>query len=253
MKVQSLLNLIIVICLSLLISCSSDSNGSDSLVLVKKITTVGEESENIELIYQNNNLIKGITGNSYTEFIYSGNKVTSSKRYVNEVLTRTNNFAYTGDLLTSITSDGIYPERVLFFYVNNKLSSIEHQYLSGTEWILSEKDEVQLDTNSNVSQIENMFDAGNQTFTNRKENQFDNKNNPLRDINPYLRLSIDFINIDELSKNNVVSYDYFSPSNSSTSVNYTYEILYNENNFPTEIKRFSPDGSLITTTSIEYQ
>ncbi len=253
MKLQSLFKIILTFCLSLLLSCSSDGDGSNSLVLVKKVTTVGEESENIELIYQNNNLIKGVTGNSHIEFTYSGNKVTSSKRYVNEVLTRTNNFTYTGNLLTSITSDGVYPQKTVFFYINDKLSSIEYLYLSGTEWILLEKDEIQLDSNSNVSQLENMFNAGNEIYTSRIENQFDNKNNPLRDLNPYLRLFLNFINIDELSKNNVVSNDYFSPSNGTTSVNYTYEISYNENNFPIEIKRFSAEGSLITTTSIEYQ
>lgn len=253
MKLNSFFKQMTIVCLVLLVSCSSDSDSSNPLVLVKRINTVGNESENIEFVYQNNKLIKGISGNNYIEFAYDGNKVITAKNYANNILTRTNTFAYSGELLTSITSDGSDAQRTIYTYINNKLSLIDREYLSGTEWIFREKEEILFDTNSNISQLETIFNAGNQVFTTKKENSFDNKNNPLRDVNPYIRLFIDFINIDELSKNNVVSYDYFSPSNSTTSVNYTYEIIYNENEFPTEMKRFSPDGSLLSTTTIEYQ
>jgi hypothetical protein len=253
MKLNSFFKQMTIVCLVLLVSCSRDSDTSNPLVLVKRINTVGNESENIEFVYQNNNLIKGISGNNYIEFAYDGNKVITAKNYANNILTRTNTFAYSGEVLTSITSDGSDAQRTIYSYTNNKLSLIEREYLSGTEWIFLEKEEILFDTNSNISQLETIFNAGNQVFTTKKENSFDNKNNPLRDVNPYIRLIIDFINIDELSKNNIVSYDYFSPSNSTTSVNYAYEIIYNENEFPTEMKRFSPDGNLLSTTTIEYQ
>ena len=73
-------------------------------------------------------------------------------------------------------------------------------------------------------------------------------------MNKYLRLVLDFEGFDGKSANNLISTESFSPITSTVPNYYNYEIVYNSDNFPTEIKKFAKSNNfLMSITIIEYQ
>lgn len=247
-----------LMCVSFFISCTSDSDTSTPSVLIKKVTETiyyggGSETNISDFEYQNNSLKRITTGTNYAEFIYSGNKITMSKSYQNNILDKTNTYTYTGDLLTSVISDGDYPAKTEFTYSNQKLSAIVYKYLAGGNWITNRSEAIQFNTDLNVSQNIIWMDWGSGAMEYKELYTYDNGNNPMRDMNPYLRLYFKGEGFDGKSVNNVVSRQSFSPPTSTDSEDYDYVTTYNGTNFPVEIKKYTSNGFLISKTVIEYQ
>ena len=130
--------LVLVVFMTLLFSCSSDSSGSDSPVvaLVKKITT--SDSAGKVLVT--------------TTFSYDGNKIVSESWKQNSFSMGTDvgysyrmDYTYTGNLITNIKVNNIFgaPEKLVmstnFVYDSNEnlISSIREQYFDSFKMIYS--------------------------------------------------------------------------------------------------------------------
>lgn len=260
MKQQSIFKCLMIICIGFFISCSNnDDASSGQLVLIKKVTeniyiSGGDVETSIsDFIYQNNALKKITNGTNYTEFVYSDNKITVSKSYENNILDKTNTYVYTGDLLTSVESDGNYPAKTDFAYTNQKLSAVVYKFLDNGNWIMNGREFIQFNAELNVNQNIVWKDYGFMILEYKELYTYDTGNNPMRDMNPYLRLYFGCEGFDGKSANNAVSRQVFSPPTSTISDDYDYVTTYNSTNFPVEIKKYSSNGSLISQTVIEYQ
>jgi hypothetical protein len=89
---------------------------------------------------------------------------------------------------------------------------------------------------------------------NRLTYVLDDKHNPFRDMNPVVRQLLGVEGILPHSANNPVSSAYYTPASSTVpSETFTYEIIYNANDFPTSIIGTNSQGELVFQTFIEYQ
>ncbi len=239
-------------------SCSdndSDNDGSDSpYFLITKLTQTIHDGESSETYVTNfeydsmNNLSSYTTGSTTVTFEYDGNKVLNQKRYTNGLLSGTFTFNYEGDRLTSIVSDDL--TRSIFTYTGAELTSVQNQFFDEDVW----------ETNHIVSyeySIGNVTER-NEIFTTPFESDFrveylyDNKLNPARHMNEYLRKIFVFEGIIPISVNNPVSMMRFTPSSSTTGSSSTFDITYhNIHDFPILIKKMN-NGVVVTETEIEY-
>ncbi len=240
------------------LGCSSDDSGSSETgngLLVKSIsyTTYDEgitHTDQAELNYSGNVLESVLNPpNKKIEFVYSGNKVTETKHYVDDVLSRTNTYSYDGDLLASVTSnDG---EQILYSYNGNVLSEMTYQLFDGSVWNTYETESYVFSQNNLIQKTQTNFLG--ETYESRTTYDVDDKNNPTKNMNPYLRMTLVVPGIHPMSNNNATLALVYSPSSSTTPTSgYTYEMVYNPENYPTSIIVKEGD-TIISETTIEYQ
>lgn len=250
---------LLAVSLSILLSCSSDDSGSTTsgnVVLIKKIKEVliADEMElTINFNYQNNVLMSTTEGNYKTEFTYNGGKVVLIKNFNNNVPVSQTTIAYNGDLLDYTLSGDDADEKTQYHYTNGILSKIESGYIGNNNQFVVLQTEEFLFSGTNITEISTFGNFGGTPFSYKNKYSYDNKNCPAKFMNKYLKLLISSAGFKGINQNNFLSEQTFSPVDSTTPSTQTFEIVYNDNDFPTEIKEYSANNTLRTITTIEYQ
>ncbi|MFC6098222.1 hypothetical protein ACFPVY_16345 [Flavobacterium qiangtangense] len=256
-------NLTFLFLISLALGCSSDDSNVDSpenneteLVLVKKITETVYYDNQEEVLasnftYENNKLVKIDNGSDYDlRITYDGNKVLFSKGYVNNQLNSTSSYIYEGDNLVKIQMES--SEKAELTYVNGNLASISYYSGYNDSWSLLGK-ETYTFNNGNISQVIDQNSNGGMNSTSKSTYVYGSGKNPFKDLNFYLRLTLEFEGIHPLNTNIATSSNYFNNLEATTpSSQFTFQTIYNSENFPTEIKRYDNSNNLLTKTAIEY-
>ena len=255
---------VLVILIFSMTSCSKNSTNENSTTpttgianTVKKITentysTSGNSIYTLNFEYVGSVLKSYTSNNSKVELEYSGDKITNLKKYNNNILQTTNSLTYSGVNLTSILSSN--GEKMEFTYLGNTLNSSTFGNMNGTTF--EPKNSVAFTfTNNNVTQMigTNFYNGSSSSY--KTTSTFDTANNPFKMMNPYLKLLFDFETIDVKSQNNEFqSFDYASTTSTSATLSQTYSVIYNSQNYPTNVKKFSGtvNGSLISEITIEY-
>ncbi|HEX8268703.1 MAG TPA: hypothetical protein VF581_02315 [Flavobacterium sp.] len=260
MKLQTLYKSALVLFASSFLSCTDLDDSPipvDNGVLIKKITetlSFGTESQIsvAEYIYQGSVLTRISHDNAYQEFEYLGNKINTRKSYLQGELVATHTFIYEGDQLMQINSDQSSGDRVLFMYNVNGLAAMDHQLFNGSDYQTYQRENYVYAAGGNIGQRSRIY-FGTPTTTTRSEYTYDTGNSPMRDMNPYLKLSQEYEGFLPLNQNNPLVQSAFTPSDATTGESYTYEYVYNDLQFPTEIRRKAANGTVISLTEIEYQ
>ena len=81
---------------------------------------------------------------------------------------------------------------------------------------------------------------------------YDNLKNPFSGMNKYLQQILETENITGLNANNAITRSHYSSGNPDL-ITQTYTIEYNQNGYPTNIKKFSDTNTLMCDTTIEYR
>jgi hypothetical protein len=240
-------------------SCSSDDSPSASGGLKvasfrEKIYVNGNLNSDYNFVfnYQDGKLVNVVRGTSTIEFTYSGDKITTSNVYVNDVLSSTTDYNYSGNLLTSIIYN-VQDEKTDLIYSGNVLQSMKSSYLDGGTWIQHQQNDYTF-SNNNIQQKVRTNSDGSFAFSYKSSYDYDNANNPFRNMNPYLRLIVNFETIDIISKNNVTKqYSYPSVGSTTPTLSHNYVIDYNADNYPVSVKKYLVAANeLIAETVITY-
>ncbi|WP_289665363.1 hypothetical protein [Flavobacterium panacagri] len=245
--------------LSLIItSCSSDDNSAkDSSVLPKTITyTYPPEDEKpieIGLVRYDGNKINSIIGaNKRTLFTYTDNLITKQEVYEKdrqgkEYKTKEAFYTYkNGKLDTKIsnTSNILSPD-----YISTQKTVYTH---SSNEQISYITYSVNNDTKVETKTIEGTLTYENGNLVKRAGNiwsyvyEYDNKNNPLKNI---VGLDLLLDDIREIGKNNVVKITN-KPSLTSNPAIFLRDYTYDDKNYPTKNRSYTNGGTV--EFDIEY-
>jgi len=270
MKLYSLIRISLLCGLFSLFSCSDDSQDvaetiqtpAENFPVIKKVTQFtdyggsGSDTSVTDFIYNGSQLISAHTVSgpqTYdSQFHYDGEKVTSVDYFENGVADGFTTLTYNGDLLTSTLSGSDQSEQTIYTYNNGNVATVKSYYPVGPNSQLQQSNTYTY-TNGNVTQrlLENYVFS---TSTYKNVYTYDSKNNPMRGMNKYLRLTLGNEGFDGLSINNPISWQDINPDTNTVSAEYYYEIIYNDADFPMEIKRFTASSDfLISETHIEYQ
>jgi uncharacterized protein YkuJ len=256
---------IYALCILLLASCSTDNESKDTIpdeksILIKKITETvyysSESETNTSDFVYDNNVLKSVTsGTGYkAEFEYDGNKI-SKVNYSNKgTASGFTTFKYTGDLLSSTLSGANQDEKTEYIYNNGILVSEVSGYFNNGTYVVQNEISYKFDQAKNITEeIKQSSMFGSQT-TSKNNYSYDDKNNPMKFMNKYYRLVFSLEGFDGKTTNNVISRESFYPITAVSPSYFKYEIVYNNENFPIEIKKISKqDNSLISKIVIEYQ
>ena len=247
----------------LFISCSNDSedtNNSEAPLYVKSITeevyySSSSSSINItNFIYENNKLVKSINlqNGSYANINYDGEKVIKIDNFgADNILNDSSTFFYEGDVLSKIEFDS-GSENYKFYYQNGKLIKSESGSINNSVYQIGLSREYTYE-NSNITQvIKNEYYNGN-IYTAKNIFTYDNKNNQVKYMNKYLKLIYANEGFDGLSESNKLTQDSYNPITNTIPSKFIYQYVYNSDNYPTNIKRLTLSGTLISNTTIEYQ
>lgn len=244
----------------LLASCSSDDSVSENVgpVFVMKSVTetiyYGGESEvsTTNFIYENN-ILTGLTnGNIEADFIYDGEKILRVDYFNNGSLVTKTSIFYNGSQMDYTLSGINQDERTEYTYSNGKLASLKSGHIENGELVVLSTENYIFDADSNISTLNSIIDFGNEIFSSRREFTYDAKNNPMKFMNKYYRLVYSNEGFRGVNSNNAITQNAFSPSTSANPTILSYEITYNDADFPVEIKKKDANNNLISTTVIEY-
>lgn len=261
MRKNLLINILTVI---LFASCSNDNEDKDNTVnpksiLIKKITETiyfsnDSETQILDFSYENNVLKSVTSGKNRSEFLYSGDKISKVNYFKNDVADGTTTFNYDGDFLSYTLSGANQDERTEYAYKNGILASQKSGYLSNSNFIVQQEAAYSFDQNKNAAQITKRTALFGPETISKSKYFYDNKNNPMKFMNKYYRLVFETEGFDGISNNNVTSREYYYPVTTQTPVYYNFEITYNADDFPIEIKKIAKkDNFVISKTVIEYQ
>jgi len=247
--------------------CSGDDNGianevTQTPVLIKKITEViysnGSQTSTIDFSYENSKLMSSTTTYSgvapvyKTDFIYNGDKIDYLISYTDNVERSRNTYIYDNDNLIKIISNRVDQSQIKYSYTNRTLSSSESGYLMNDIYTVSGTKNFTFASGNLIEEQNYSSDFGT-PVTSKTIYTFDEKNNPTKYMNKYLRYVFGTEGFSGMNKNNVLTRLSYYPSTTSTPSLFTYQMVYDANDFPTEIKQFSPEGTIISLTTIEYQ
>lgn len=237
-------------------SCSSDDNG-DTLpidgALIKNITytTYGGSipaTTSGEFHYSGNNLESLTAETTRIEIVYSGNKVSETRHFANDVLVRINTYTYDGNNLEYVTSDD--GERIHYTYNGEVLSQATSQLFDEDFWSDLEEEDFDFSQGNLVQKTRTAIMFG--SYQTRTDYTMDNKKNPTLAMNPYLRMTLNVPGIHLLSNNNASLAMIYAPASSVTpSAVQEYEYVYNSDDYPTSII-VKQNGQLLSETLIEY-
>ena len=244
-------------------SCSSDdTNENDETVSLSK--TIKKYSEKVyynqqidyqftaNFNYSEGKLVSISDAQNVLEFHYNSNKMSQIKKYSNNQLVSTNYLNYEGSFLTSIVNDS-NDEKQILTYINGTLFLVKNQHLENSNWITdSEKQYTFLANNIQQVIIQNYSFS----FSNKSTFEYDDKNNPMKMMNPYLKFILQYETCDFISSNNILKRYSYSDVNSSTgTLSHQYEITYDAENYPVLIKKYDVSATqpiLISEAIIEY-
>lgn len=269
MQMQILKKISLLIVFIAVLSCSGDDQNpvnpiaEETPILIKKVTETiyfsGENQVSItDFVYEDNRLISSTSRSSNsatvykTNFNYNGDKVSQAINYSNDVERTRNTYLYNGDFLTQIVSNRSDQTRTDFFYSNGMVATRESGYVNEGNYEVNHTENYTFNAWNRIEErvVSNLFGTAEDSKT---IYTFDAKNNPTKYMNKYLRYLFSAEGFDGMSQNNMASRLSYWPAATSTPKLYTYQFIYNENDFPTEIKQLSPEGTIISLTKIEYQ
>jgi len=267
MKKQIFIKTFLIALMFAIAGCSGDDDSNavevtQPQILIKKVTETiysnGSDTETINFSYENGKLVSSTTtystlANIYrSDFVYNNDKIQQVISYVDNVERGRNTYVYDGDLLTKIVSNRVDQSQTKFSYTNGMLSSSESGYFMDDAYTVSSTKNFTFAAGNLVEEQKYSADFGT-PVTSKTTYTFDNKNNPTKFMNKSLRYVFSTEGFDGMSENNVLSRLSYYPSTTTTPSLYTYQLVYDANDFPTEIKQFSPEGTVISLTKIEYQ
>ena len=201
--------------------------------------------------YENSVLKYIIDGNNKTEITYDGIKVSKITYYVNNVVNSENFFTYEGNLLKTVVSDD-NENKSEFAYSNGKLFEKANFTFDGTIWLPVSSETFGYDTNNNIVTIIKTTTYGS-TNTSKNTYTFDTKNSPFKNMNPYLRIFVGSVGLDVKSINNRLnSFKYDTVSSNTSIPNSSFQIIYNTNDYPVDIKQYSTINLILTENTFEY-
>lgn len=247
----------------LFISCSNDdedTNNSETPLYIKSITEeiyYSSTSSSINItnfIYENNKLIKSINqqDGSYANIYYDGEKVTKIDNLsADNILNDSSTFFYEGDFLSKVEFDS-GSENYRLYYQNGKLIKSEYGAINNSVYQIGLSREYTYE-NSNITQVINNEVNNGTIYTSKNIFTYDNKNNPIKYMNKYLKLNYSNEVLNGLSENNKLTQDSYYPITNTIPSKFIYQYVYNSDNYPTNIKRLTHSGTLISNTTIEYQ
>ncbi|RZJ51555.1 MAG: hypothetical protein EOO44_14470 [Flavobacterium sp.] len=265
MRKNVLIKSLCILCITIITSCSSDDADKDTTpdeksILIKKITETiyysnDSETSTSDFVYDKNVLKSVTSGTGYkSEFEYNGDKITKVSYSRNGTASGFTTFNYNGDLLSATLSGEKQDEKTEYFYTNGILSSEKSGYTNNGTYIVQNELSYSYDNSKNLTEtIKKSSMFGSETIS--KEKYFyDTKNHPMKFMNKYYRLVFDIEGFDGKTTNNVTSRESYYPITVETPTYYTYAIVYNDDNFPVEIKKISKANNfVISKTVIEYQ
>ena len=242
------------------VSCSGDddNSGSTNLVLIKKVTETIYLYDNAPQVYNYDFFYEGTTlkaekyGSSTININYDGDKITTMELLNgdNELRALTT-YYYTGNVLSYSISGKDYLEKINYSFQNGGLSKVTFGDFTDGNFKLARTEVFTLDNSLNTTQRTVTYPDDVQDTGYKQVYTFDNKNNPMLNTNKYYRIGSRFEGFSGADRNNVLTRKTYSLSGELLHT-YTYEHIYNEDGFPTEIKQYSEQG-LLTLTTIEYQ
>ena len=249
--------------LLLLNSCSTNNSTENSTTInppansLKKITeiayyTPAGTTQIAEFQYENGILKRLFNAGQSLEFEYNGTKIANSKRYLNSVLQNTTTFTYNADLLQTIQVNA--NERTIFNYQGTVLANLQYQGIQNSIWTTVQSESFTFNTSNNISQTIKIFNNGGSSSSYKSAYTYDTKNNPFKEMNPYIRLFLNYESIDIISQNNKIQkFDFTTPTSTTSTQTEYFEIVYNAQNYPTSIKkkRFTTN-ELVSEMTIEY-
>lgn len=259
MKKLITLFFLLLITISTSISCSGDDSGSENpadVVLIKKVTEVliADEMELTKnFSYENNVLVSLYDENNKLEFTYDGDKVTHAKTFYNGVLVAQTFIFYDGNQLDYTLSGENGDQKTQYYYTNGILSKIESGYIGNNDEFVVLETEQLFFNGWNVGESHVTGNFGGTPFSYKHKFTYDTKNAPSKFMNKYLRLLLDTAGFRGINENNNLTKQFLSPTDNSILSTNTFEIIYNENDYPTEIKEYNAENALRTITKIEYQ
>lgn len=269
MKLRSITAYLATIVAFSFFSCSEDDHKNTLInepqpeetetgLMVKKITQtthfggMGDEVSVTDFTYNDNQLTSTQTlagGNVYgSEFHYDGFKVISVDYTRNGSADGLTTFYYNGEALNYTLSGESQEERTNYNFSNGNLSNIT-VYIDGTAPVLLQSSNFTY-SNGNVAQemrTSPSFGTSKLVYT------YDGKNSPFKGMNKYLKLVMSNEGFDGLSASNPLTKKAYYPIDDTTPQEYYYILEYNEQNYPTLIKRYNSESDfLISETAIEY-
>jgi hypothetical protein len=234
-------------------------------ILPTKIVIIDANGTNTSSFSYNGNKLTTIVGiNSNVSYTYTGNLVTKITATNTGSLVALNieDFVYNADsTLSSITT---YNENNASGQIVKTKSILRLTYNPNA--VIIQRNST-IDINSGAETPDNFSIAN--TFTNgnisKKSNinfispntteqtiEYDLKNSPYKNVLGYNRLFKERSNTNNLIKQTIVNTIFFNGQTIVTSDVYTRSYLYNNDNFPTEIKYFSNTGALNGTIQFTY-
>jgi hypothetical protein len=249
--------------LVLLFSCSKEDVQNENIKTVKKITEslyengVATDETTTNFLYKDNKLIgaESIDFESTTkiEFIYSGDKMVSVVfKDVSGKTLHSNNISYDGINIKSVMQNN-EEEKADFIYSDGKIiSNSFYRSSPSSEWILNETETMLFDSFKNVVEKQTWNKYSNSV--NIRKYDYDTKNNPMKNMISYFRYtgieSADFV-----STNNIIKTYYFDEATQQSVLNSEYEIKYDSDDFPVEIKKYWMNNNqreLVSIATFEY-
>lgn len=225
-------------------SCSSDDNDSGGLsgpkissIHQKRYYNGSIDAETTFNFNYSNNILDNVTvsDDSKVAFTYSGNKITSTNVYYQNVLQGTWSFTYSGDNLVTFRNN-IEDEKAEFTYSDGKLISKVSSYLDGDNWVSYATENYIFNSDLNLQQ---KIWSGTGTPASKLTYEYDNRNNPFKNMNPYLRFIIGFETLNPLNANNSIKdYEYSTVNSTIGDLRHNYQITYNAENYPISIKKY---------------
>lgn len=265
MRKSVLIKILGVFCAVLLMSCSNDDGGKDNTsneksILIKKITETvyysGESDTSIMDFVYENDVLKSVTTNTRyrSEFEYSGDKIIKVNYFTNDAASGFTTFYYNGDFLSYTLSGVNQDEKTEYFYINGILSAEKSGYFDEGKYISQKELSYTFDTSKNITELRSKSSLFGSETISKSKYFYDDKNNPMKFMNKYYRLVFDLEGFDGRTVNNVTSREYYYPVTNEVPAYSNFEIIYNNDNFPIEIKKISKESNnVISKTVIEYQ
>lgn len=248
---------------SLIFACSSDdstiNSETDETVLVSKITqsVYYSNSENTSVTnfnYASEKLvsISSDNMNNRLEFVYEGDKIVKANQINNNTIVGFNTLSYEGNNLKSILQSN-NSNKTEYTYSNNILNSEIYSSFYDGVWTQMDKKTYTF-VNGNTTQIIHHMTNTGINLISKSTYTFDSKNNPMRDMDPVIKLLLSFEGFSPLNSNNEISQKSFNNLQATTpSEEYSYDIIYNSDNFPIQIiRKVAGSTNPISKTVIEY-
>lgn len=264
MEKQSFKKFFLIIMVLLAASCSSDDEAEKTsqreLVIKKMIETTYFSGEPMmtattDFTYENGQLEStkmfvlsgGYLSESTTKYFYEGDNISQTINYANGVENSRLDYVHDDGLMTQIIPDDPAVIKTNLTYANGNLASAVFSYvLNGAQVITIGKTDFVFNSGNLTNKTDDS--NGNVVTTNYR---FDAKNNPAKFMNRSLRYFFSREGFDLMSQNNVIYSQVQSDAVHPQTEN--YQIVYNEDDYPVEIKRIDATGVLVSIRKFEYQ